>query len=140
MLMLIGAVAVEVWPFNATETSRDTGGDYVEKPVMGRRPPLEFVGEASETINVTARLFPAKLGGLGNLAMLDAMRRSGIPQYVMRGDGFPLGWMAVVSVSERSSHLDVNGVGQVIDVDINLKRSDTPSPASFFAAITGVLQ
>lgn len=139
MLMIIGAVPIEVWPFNATETSRDAGGDYVEKPVMGRRPPLEFVGEAGETVNVTARLFPAKLGGLGNLAKLDAMRKSGIPHYVMRGDGYPLGWMAVVSVGERSSHLDAKGVGQVIDVDISLKRSDAPGPADFFAAIVGVL-
>jgi len=140
MLMMLGPLMMEVWPFNPTETSREAGGDYVEKPVMGRRPPLEFVGEASETFTITARLFPAKLGGLGGLGQLNAMRQSGIPQYLMRGDGIPLGWMVVERVSERSSHLDAKGVGQVIDVDITLKRADAPNAANFFAAISGILQ
>lgn len=140
MLMMLGPLMMEVWPFNPTETSREAGGDYVEKPVMGRRPPLEFVGEASETFTITARLFPAKLGGLGGLSQLNAMRQSGIPQYLMRGDGVPLGWMVVERVSERSSYLDAKGVGQVIDVDITLKRSDAPNAANFFAAISGILQ
>ena len=140
MLMILGPLMMEVWPFNPTETTREAGGDYVEKPVMGRRPPLEFVGEASETFTITARLFPAKLGGLGGLSQLNAMRQSGIPQYLMRGDGVPLGWMVVERVSERSSYLDAKGVGQVIDVDITLKRADAPNAANFFAAISGILQ
>ncbi|WP_276200176.1 phage tail protein [Chelatococcus sp. XZ-Ab1] len=140
MLMMLGPLLMEVWPFNPTETSRESGGDFVEKPVMGRRPPLEFVGEASETFSITARLFPAKLGGLGSLSQINAMRQSGVPQYLMRGDGVPLGWMVVERVNERNSYLDAKGVGQVIDVDITLKRADAPNAANFFAAISGILQ
>lgn len=139
MLMVLGALSFQVWPFNPTETSKESGGEYVEKPVMGRRPPLEFVGETSETYSITARLFPAKLGGLSSLSMLHAMRQSGIPQYLMRGDGVPLGWMVVDSVSERSSHLGANGVGQVIDVDISMRRSDAPQDADFFSTVIGML-
>lgn len=138
MLMILGSVVMDVWPFNPTETARDSGGDYVEKPVMGRRPPLEFVGEASETFSITAKLFPEKLGGLGSLSELSAMRKSGIPQYFMRGDGVPLGWMVVERVSERASYLDAQGVGRVIEVDISLKRADAPGPANFFASIMGL--
>jgi hypothetical protein len=36
MLMMLGAVIMDVWPFNPTETDREAGGDYVEKAVMGR--------------------------------------------------------------------------------------------------------
>lgn len=139
MLMILGAVIMDVWPFNPTETGRESGGDYVEKPIMGRRPPLEFVGEASETFSITAKLFPEKLGGLGNLSALSAMRKSGVPQYFMRGDGVPLGWMVIERVSERSSYLDAKGVGRVVEVDISLKRADAPGPANMFASIAGLL-
>lgn len=140
MLMVLGSVTMEVWPFNPTETGRDSGGDYVEKAVMGRRPPLEFVGEAGETLTVTARLFPAKLGGLGSLKQLDAMRKSGQPQYFMRGDGVPFGWVVIERVSEKSTYLDSKGVGQVIDVDITLRRADAPGAAGIFTSVIGLLQ
>lgn len=139
MLLMLGALAFEVWPFNPVGTGSESGGDYVEKPVMGRRPPLEFVGEKSETFTITVKLFPDKLGGLGSLNMLHAIRKSGIPQYLMRGDGVPLGWMVVDSVSEKSEHLNARGVGQVIDVDISLRRADPPQDADFFSTVIGML-
>lgn len=139
MLMALGPVVMEVWPFNPTETSRESGGDYVEKPVMGRRPPLEFVGEAGETVSITVKLFPEKLGGLGSLAQLNAVRKSGVAQYLMRGDGVPLGWFVVQSVSERSSYLDQHGVGRVIEVEISLRRADAPGGRALFTSIMGLL-
>lgn len=139
MLMTLGSLTMEVWPFNPTEADRDSGGDYVEKPVMGRRPPLEWVGEATETFNISARLFPAKLGGLDGLSRLNAMRQSGSPQYLMRGDGRPLGWFVVENVREHSEYLDAKGVGQVIDVEISLKRSDAPGIGGLFSIISGLL-
>ena len=58
--MNFGALKFEVWPFNPTATSSESGGEYVEKPIMGRRPPLEFVGEAAENFTISVKLFPAK--------------------------------------------------------------------------------
>jgi len=139
MLMVLGALTFKVWPFNPTGTGSDSGGEYVEKPVMGRRPPLEFVGDASEDFTISVRLFPAKLGGLGSLDQLHTIRKSGIPQYLMRGDGVPLGWFVVTNVSEQSSYLDARGVGQQIDVEITLRRADAPQDADFFAIVIGTL-
>lgn len=134
MLMTIGAVALEVWPLNITDTSRSTGGEFAEKAIMGRRPVLEFVGEAAETLGLSAKLFPAKLGGLAELDNLHAIRTSGLPQYVMRGDGTPLGWFVLAELSENSTHLDGRGVGQVIEINITLKRTDGPQDADFHAS------
>jgi phage protein U len=140
MLLLIGALALDIFPFNPTEMDRDSGGDYVEKPVPGRRPPLEFVGEAPETYKVHAKLFPAKLGGLSGLDTLNAMRKSGKAQSVMRGDGKNLGWMVVHRVSEKSGWLDAKGVGQEITVEITLKVDRAPSASSglLFTASAGM--
>lgn len=139
MLIMLGGVALSIWPVNPTETSKESGAEYVEKPVMGRRPPLEFVGEAAEDISITARMFPAKLGGLGSLVMLHTMRKSGIAQYMIRGDGVPFGWVVIEKISEKHSHLDAQGVGQVIDLDISVKRSDPPTGGDFYSSIAGIM-
>ncbi|MDR6431314.1 phage tail protein [Brucella pseudogrignonensis] len=139
MLMVFGALRFEVWPFNPVGTGSESGGDYVEKPVMGRRPPLEFVGEAAENFTISVKLFPAKLGGLNSLEQLQTIRRSGIPQYLMRGDGTPLGWFVVSNVGATSGYLNAQGVGQTIDVEISLQRADAPQDADFFATVIGML-
>jgi phage protein U len=139
MLMKLGSVKFKVWPLTATETSAERGGEYAEKPVVGRRPPLEFVGEAGETMTITARLLPGRLGGLGRLKRLSSMRQSGRAFYLMRGDGVPLGWMVIERVAEKSTWLDAKGVGQVIDVEITLRRASAPGPANLFASVMGML-
>lgn len=139
MLYMLGALQFEVWPLNVTKTDNEHGSDYAEKPVMGRRPPIEFVGDASEHFTITAALFPAKLGGLWTLEALRAIRHSGIPQYLMRGDGVPLGWFVVTKIKEQSSYLAATGVGQKIDVDISLLRGDGPGDADYYSTVIGVL-
>lgn len=66
MLFLLGALSFEIWPLNPTGTDSENGGDYVEKPVMGRRPPLEFVGEATESLSFSVALFPENGRACGN--------------------------------------------------------------------------
>lgn len=139
MLYALGPVLFEVWPVNVYEVTRATEAGFVEKPVLGRRPPLEFVGDGRESISLAVKLFPEKLGGLSSLDQLDAMRQSGQPQYLMRGDGVPLGWFLLDKVSEKSTFLGPAGIGRVIDVDLGLSRADAPSASDYFAVIAGVL-
>lgn len=138
MLLMIGPLRLKVAPFNATEYSHTHGGTFAEKPVIGARPPLEWMGSSSESWSIAAKLFPARFGGAGSLALLSAMRASGLPQYMLRGDGSLMGWVVIDSVTERSSYLDKNGVGKVIEVDISLRRSQAPSAASYFGALSGL--
>jgi hypothetical protein len=137
MLMKLGPIAFEVWPFNAVSYTHNHETPYAEKPVVGTRPPLEWVGDGAETWTIQARLFPAKFGGLNDLQKLFQARASGKPQYLVRGDGKPLGWVAIESVSEKSSYLGPKGVGQIIDVDISVKRTSKPSNGSFFSIMSG---
>ena len=138
MLMSLGPVRFEIYPFNATDYGHEHESSFVEKPVLGARPPLEWVGEGSERWSITARIFPHRFGGLGDLKTLYQARAAGRPLYLMRGDGAQMGWVVVDKVTERSSYLDAKGIGRVIDVDITLRRAAKPSDGSFFSLFAGM--
>ena len=138
MLMTLGPIRFEVHPFNATEYDPGHETSFVEKPVLGARPPLEWVGEGSESWSIKARIFPHRFGGLGDLKKLYQARAAGRPLYLMRGDGAQMGWVVIDKVSERSSYLDAEGIGRVIDVDIAVRRAAKPSNGSFFSLFAGM--
>ncbi|WP_336801818.1 phage tail protein [Kaistia sp. MMO-174] len=139
MLAILGGVVFEIAPVNLTAMDRSTEARYAEKPILGRRPALEFIGDGAETFGLTVKILPYEFGGLDGLTNLAAMRQSGIAQYFMRGDGVPMGWFVVEKVGEKSSYLGAQGVGRVIDVDIAIKRADAPTGSDFFASIMGML-
>ena len=138
MLMSLGPVRFEIYPFNTTDYGHDHEASFVEKPVLGARPPLEWVGEGSESWSITARIFPHRFGGLGDLKTLYQARAAGRPLYLMRGDGAQMGWVVIERVSERSSYLDAKGIGRVVDVDITVRRAGKPSNGSFFSLFAGM--
>ena len=43
MLMSLGPIRFEIYPFNATDYEHGHESGFVEKPVLGARPPLEWV-------------------------------------------------------------------------------------------------
>ena len=138
MLMSLGPIRFEVYPFNATDYEHGHESGFVEKPVLGARPPLEWVGEGPESWFIRARIFPHRFGGLGDLKKLYQARAAGRPLYLMRGDGAQMGWVVIERVSERSSYLDAEGIGRVIDVDIAVRRAGKPSNGSFFSLFSGM--
>lgn len=135
----IGALKVQIAPFNIHEIEESGSTDYAAKEVVGAEPPLEFVGEGANELTLNGRLFPMELDGLDELELLRQMRTSGKPQYVVRGDGTPFGWYAILSTRARSSYLGANGIGKVIDVSISMRRAQKPSSTSFFSLMQGLL-
>lgn len=140
MLYLIGPLAVQVYPFNMSEIRENGSTDFATKGVVGAKQPLEFVGEGSDEIELSGTLFPQAMGGLDSLELLRQLRMSGKPQFVMRGDGTPLGYYAIVSSSASSSYLDNRGVGKKIDVSISLRGAQKPSAFSFFSLAIGLIE
>jgi phage protein U len=138
MLMALGPLQFEVYPFNTTDYGHDHESHFAEKPVLGARPPLEWVGDGPESWSITARIFPHKFGGLDDLKKLYQARAAGKPLYLMRGDGGQMGWVVIDRVSERSTYLDALGVGKVIDIDIGVRRTAKPSSGSFYSAFSGL--
>lgn len=136
MLFALGAVTFEVWPLNTDSIDRQAETSFAEKPVLGRRPLVEYVGEGAETIRMSGRIFPAKFGGETDLFLLDEQRKAGKALPLMRGDGRPYGWYVIESLSERSRYLDRRGVGKVIEFDIALRRAERSEPISLFNILT----
>lgn len=132
-LYTIGPLRVQIAPFNVHGIDESGATDFAVKDIVGAEPRLEFVGEGSNELSLTGRLFPLDLDGLDELELLRQMRTSGKPQYVMRGDGKPFGWYAITSVSLKSSYLDAQGVGKLIEVSISLRRAQVPAAQSFFS-------
>lgn len=138
MLMKIGLVECDM-AFNVDRLARETAHDYAEKPVVGAMPPLEDVGIGPESLTVSGRLIPGKLGGLGTLEILRRAQTTGAPQFVLRGDGTVFGFYVLLSINEDHSFLDREGVGQVVDIAVKMQKSAAPNPAGFFESLFGAL-
>ena len=140
MLYQLGVLSIKVHPFNVDKVQFDGSTDYVPKPVLGKEPPMEYVGEGANTWRLSGQLFPKAIGGLSELGILNAMRTSGRPQFLLRGDGTPLGWVVIEKVSTRESHLGGDGVGQKIEVDMELRRAGRPSRLALFTILLGLFE
>lgn len=138
MLLNVGGVSFEVVAPNIHAFEGTSDADFIEKSVAGGAKPLEFVGIGTKELKISGRLFPKKTGGLSSLSTLAVLQASGLPQVVMRGDGAALGWFAITHLSEKHTYLAADGVGQVIEFDIGLKRDpEGPDVTGFFARMGG---
>lgn len=139
MLAQLGSTLFEIYPLNAHEMSLDSAADFAEKSVMGRRPTLEFMGEGAETRTISCRIYPNKFGGLSSVDDLHAQRAAGKALPYMRGDGAAIGWFVIERITEKASYLDPTGVGQVIEVEVQIKRADEVDASAAFSVLSGLL-
>lgn len=138
MLYQLGLLTIKHAPFNVDRVSRNSKTDFVQKPIAGAQKPLEFVGEGTMTMTLSGSLFPKVIGGKSELGLLELMRMSAVPQFLIRGDGVPLGWFHITNVKVSEKNLDTDGVGQVIDVSISLTRAPQPAALSILGVIMGM--
>lgn len=139
MRMQLGSVVFEIAPIGVDEIDHAGSASFASHPVLGDMPSLEFTGEGREEWRLRGVLMPefsSRMGagdGLDDLARLHAMRKSGDAQYLMRGDGVPLGWVVIMQVSERSRRLNASGIGRIIEVEIDVVATTSPASDNFSA-------
>jgi phage protein U len=138
MLFLIGVVAITVAPFNFHEQTSSSEASFAEKAVVGRRQILEAVGEGAQTQRFSGRIFPQKLGGLGELEMMQQQQSAQEAIPVMRGDGVPLGWYVITQIDVKSQRFDAQGLGRYLEIEVTLRRSDPPSAAGVFGLLSSL--
>ena len=122
MLIQIGAVQLDTFPFGADTIDRTAGADFAVKPVLGALPNREFMGEGDDELTISGQLLPRKIGGLTELEALHSFRRAGEQLPVMRGDGRMLGWFAITRIQEAHKDLERDGVGFTVEHTIDLVR------------------
>ncbi len=138
MLYQLGAVSFEVFPVNVHDADSVVGSDFAVHEVIGAQKPREFTGQADAHFRLAGRLFPLKFGW-GGFDVLKAMARSGAPQMLIRGDGSVIGWMNILRLRERHSYLDPNGIGRVIEFDIEMVQSPDGASADAMISLVGSL-
>lgn len=136
-----GPVLFQVAPLNVHEYDHITNTEFARKLIMGRGVSREFVGEGDEEIVFNGMIFPKRIGGVANLAQLDAIRFAGLAQPLIRGSspGEMLGWFGCQHLERRHSSLSVDGMGKVIAWQGFFARMDQPSASSYVWNLTKAL-
>lgn len=126
MLYDLGGVGFQVAGLNADKLSREREASFATYEVVGGAPVYEFMGEGERSVEISGKCHPYHFGGVGALDALEAIRASGEPVYLMRGDGRPLGWVIIKSITEADAWLQYRGDPAEITHTIKLLRCDAP--------------
>ena len=145
MLFQLGAVTFDTHPLNAEESDETFGHDFAVKAVVGAQQPRESMGPSDHRFTLSGELQPYFLArngqdtGMGDLAALQAMAAGGEPQILVRGDGTNMGWWLIEKGSLKSTHLSLQGIGNVIHHSVELVESPVgASPASMLSLLTAL--
>lgn len=139
-LMSWGPVQFAVYPLNYNQMDHDTGTAYARKEIVGAAVYREWVGENDELRHFRGQVFPYRIGGMTALELFDAMRRGGIPNTLMGGDGRNLGWFVCEKFVRNHVEISGEGYGQQINFEAVMARCPTPDPASYVPNILSILQ
>ncbi|WP_051651364.1 phage tail protein [Brevundimonas bacteroides] len=140
MLYALGSIVFEVSPLNVDEVERTGGADFAEKPILGRRPGFEFMGESARELTFRGKLFPEALGGEKEWQELEQLKSAGAAQHLIRGDGQAMGWYLIFGLRESGRSLNAQGVARVIEFEIQLKEGDPPPEGEYQGAQLGLIQ
>jgi phage protein U len=84
------------------------------------------------------RIYPHKVGGLTELEAFNALRKQGVAQMMVRGDGKVLGWFLCLTIHEVADHLRRDGIGQVITFEAQFMRAPVPGGAEYFSSLYSI--
>ncbi len=122
MLYSVGPLMLDTRPFSVNDVQRTASADFAQKPLIGTMQSREFMGEGEDRMILSGQLLPFRTGGITELEMVHAFRRSGQRLPVLRGDGRRLGWFVVEAISETHRDLMRDGVGFFIRHSITLVK------------------
>jgi uncharacterized protein len=124
-----GPLQFQVWPLNIHEVDHETDTDWAQKEIAGSAIFREWVGENDENLYLRGKVFPYRVGGMAELELLEASRRKGIAQAMIRGGGNTgthLGWYVIEKLVRSHKFLSSEGVGQVIEFEAIFTRVPVP--------------
>ena len=132
-----GPLSFEVWPLNIHEFDHESDTDWAQKEIVGSAIYREWVGENDENLYFRGKIFPYRIGGMSEMELMEATRRKGIAQAMIRSGGYQgthLGWYVIEKLVRSHKFLSSEGVGQVIEFEAVFTRVPVPDdPEGHFA-------
>lgn len=126
MLMALGPVLFDIH-LDLQQVEMEWNSAFAKHDVMGGPPVYEDVGEEESTITLSGALYPYVLSTGGGLAALEIARTTKIPLPLLRGDGLPMGFVLIRSISRTDSSLDAGqGIGNEIEYSVKLIKVGSP--------------
>lgn len=139
ILMGYGPFRFEINSFAYESIKRKHEASIQEQKIIGSRPTLHKMGYGVETLSLTCTFFPRHLPGNTGLSQLAGLRASigtSMPlvgNRVSFGDIF--GRWALKSVEDSHSEIFIDGVGQKVEVNVELLFDGQGRSASAGSAI-----
>lgn len=127
-----GMLQFEVYPLNFHELDHRTATDWARKEIAGAPIHREYVGEGDEELHLRGRVFPYRLGGLGELEIMEQMRRDGEAHLITRSDGWRLGWYVMERLVRSHLFINPNAVGRQINFEAQFARVPVPDGVGYF--------
>lgn len=117
----------QVWPLNFHEMDHETSSDWAHKEIAGAPIYREWVGENDELRHLRGKLFPYRIGGMYEIDHFEALRRGGIAQMMVRGDGQVLGWYVCEKLVRSHTFPSTEGIGRQIAFEAIMARVPVPA-------------
>ncbi|WP_026190730.1 phage tail protein [Methylobacterium sp. WSM2598] len=137
---MIGPLIFDTFPFSVTSVEREDTFDYSKHDLLSRRKGFEVAGAGDDTLTLGGEFLPYHVGGLSELEAARALKDGATEQFVLRGDGYALGWFVITSIKEtHGDAIAPTGVAYKVKYEIKLERVDDPGEAAGASLISDVL-
>lgn len=124
ILMGLGPFRFSIEGFGYESLKRKLEARIEEQKIVGGRPSLHMTGLGVETLSLRAKFFPKHLPNNRGLSQLTGLRAAVGSSHVLVGNRVAVGDMfgrwAVKSVSDDQTEIFIDGVGQQVEVEIEL--------------------
>ncbi|SNY93438.1 hypothetical protein SAMN04515647_3733 [Cohaesibacter sp. ES.047] len=126
-IFVIDGLIVEGWLFGGMTVSENTTSGSVRKEILGAKARHEKTKQGDDVLEISGKIAPKQFGGLRHMRYLQSACRDAVPIFVTRGVTEPLGWYVVTSINNGHRHIDIDGIGRLIDFSIQLEATESPT-------------
>ena len=138
MLYQWGSIIFDVMPLNVHEYEETGRSEFAKKEILGVQPPREFTGDDDDELFLRGRYYPNKVGGLTEYELFDQLRKKGLPQLLVRGDGRVKGWYVCVQLRQQGTYLRADGIGQVVNFEAQFFKAGAPGADDYFSQLYSI--
>jgi uncharacterized protein len=144
VLMGLGPFRFSLSSFTYDEIKRRAEARVEEVNIIGARPSLHKSGLAVETIEIKSVFHPMHVAGNYGLSQIAAMRASVGNSYGFIGNrigvGDILGQWLLFAVEDTHKEIFVDGLGQAVEVGIELKYDGRNRSSGALSALAGLIR